>query len=228
MSSIVSFNFVAQSVRVVMRGDEPWFVAADVCEALTIANHRDAVAKLDEDEKDGVGITDAIGREQETTVINESGLYSLILTSRKPEAKKFKKWVTAEVLPAIRKTGRYEAPIPMPALVDGSQLSKLSNQIWLMARAFYMEGSVRYWLGKYACARAGVSRRDHIPASLYPEVEDFLRSIDRAVTAYREDRIQQEHKWLLLTLKRELDKRMGRLGPEFEMLAEDRKGLTTT
>ena len=108
MSSIVSFNFVAQSVRVVMRGDEPWFVAADVCEALTIANHRDAVAKLDEDEKDGVGITDAIGREQETTVINESGLYSLILPSRKPEAKKFKKWVTSEILPALRKTGHYE------------------------------------------------------------------------------------------------------------------------
>ncbi|MGB4967297.1 MAG: Bro-N domain-containing protein [Candidatus Saccharimonadales bacterium] len=227
MSSIVTFNFVTNSVRVIMRGDEPWFVAVDVCEALTIGNSRMALDRLDDDEK-GVSSIDTPGGNQELSIINESGLYSLILTSRKPEAKKFKKWVTAEVLPAIRKTGRYEAPIPMPALVDGSQLSKLSNQIWLMARAFYMEGSVRYWLGKYACARAGVSRRDHIPASLYPEVEDFLRSIDRAVTAYREDRIQQEHKWLLLTLKRELDKRMGRLGPEFEMLAEDRKGLTTT
>lgn len=224
MSSIVTFSFVAQSVRIVMRGDEPWFVAADVCEALTIANHRDAVAKLDEDEKDGVGITDAIGREQETTIINESGLYSLILTSRKPEAKKFKKWVTSEVLPAIRKTGRYEAPrIEMPALVSAAQLNRLSDTIWCMARAFYMEGSVRHWLGKYACALARVSRREHIPASLYPAVADFLNGMDKAVMAYRIERIEHEKQWLLLTLKRELDRRAGRSGPEFEMLAEDRE-----
>jgi prophage antirepressor-like protein len=236
MSSIVSFNFVAQSVRVVVIDGNPWFVAADVCAALTIANARDAVAKLDEDERkslknNSVGNTDGLinqqlNAEQEINLINESGLYSLILTSRKPEAKKFKKWVTAEVLPAIRKTGRYETPnVAMPELIHPGQLSRLGDIIWCMARAFYMEGSVRHWLGKYACARAHVSRRDHIPASLYPEVEDFLNAIDKAVTIYREDRIQQEHKWLLLTLKRELDKRMGRLGPEFEMLAEDRKEL---
>jgi prophage antirepressor-like protein len=105
----LSFSFPTHSLRVVMRDGEPWFVAADVCEALTIGNNRDATARLDDDEK-GVGIVDTLKGPQELVIINESGLYSLILTSRKPEAKKFKKWVTSEVLPAIRKTGRYVAP----------------------------------------------------------------------------------------------------------------------
>ncbi|MBK8508985.1 MAG: Bro-N domain-containing protein [Candidatus Competibacteraceae bacterium] len=118
MSSIVTFNFVAQRVRIVMRGNEPWFVAADVCEALTIANSRMALDRLDDDEK-GVSSIDTPGGNQELSIINESGLYSLILTSRKPEAKKFKKWVTSEVLPAIRKTGRYEHSTPRPALSAG-------------------------------------------------------------------------------------------------------------
>lgn len=116
MSELTIFNFSENNIRIVVSPDgEPWFVASDVCEALTISNHRDAVAKLDEDEKHAVGIPDAIGREQVTTAINESGLYSLILTSRKPEAKKFKKWITSEVLPSIRKTGGYQIK-PMTAL----------------------------------------------------------------------------------------------------------------
>ncbi len=129
-NAVVSFNFVTQSVRVVMIGDAPWFVAADVCAALTIANARDAVAKLDDDERqvvDFATVGNADGRENQTlsnfdpktiNLINESGLYSLILTSRKPEAKKFKKWVTSEVLPAIRKTGRYEIEPPRPGIPE--------------------------------------------------------------------------------------------------------------
>lgn len=93
--------------RTVDRDGEPWFVLADVCKVLDIANPRDAASRLDDDEKDAVGITDAIGRPQQQTIINESGLYSVILTSRKEGAKRFKKWVTSEVLPSIRKTGSY-------------------------------------------------------------------------------------------------------------------------
>ncbi|HAO32341.1 MAG TPA: hypothetical protein PLP22_00305 [Candidatus Competibacter sp.] len=119
--------------------------------------------------------------------------------------------------------GGFYLAIPMPALISDGQLSRLSDTIWCMARAFYMEGSVRHWLGKYACALARVSRRDRIPAALYPEVEDFLNGMDKAVMAYRLERIEHEKKWLSLTLKRELDRRMGRSGPEFEMLAEDRE-----
>ncbi|MCT4609014.1 MAG: BRO family protein, partial [Pelagimonas sp.] len=105
-----NFDFKGHEVRTTVINGEPWFVAADVCKALGVANPRDAVKRLDDDEKDDVGLTDAIGREQSTTIINESGLYSLILSSRKPEAKPFKKWVTSEVLPTIRKTGSYGAP----------------------------------------------------------------------------------------------------------------------
>lgn len=105
----VVFNFGSHSVRTIEQDGEVWFVAADVCHVLEIANPRNASARLDDDEKDAVQITDAIGRQQETTIINESGLYSLILNSRKPEARTFKRWVTHEVLPAIRKTGGYHA-----------------------------------------------------------------------------------------------------------------------
>lgn len=96
-------------VRVVMQDGEPWFVGKDVAEALGYVNHRDAIKRhVDKEDKyDGVAIHDSIGREQKTVCINESGLYSLILSSKLPSAKKFKRWVTSEVLPAIRKTGGY-------------------------------------------------------------------------------------------------------------------------
>ena len=95
--------------NVVIKG-EPWFMGKDVCQVLGIANHRDALGRLDDVERCGVGITDPLGRQQEATFINESGLYSLIMQSRKPEAKAFKKWVTSEVLPSIRKYGYYISP----------------------------------------------------------------------------------------------------------------------
>ena len=103
-TSVVSFNFATQSVRIVMRNDDPWFVATDVCAALCC--NTEQTRRLDDDEK-GLHSMQTPGGNQEVTIINESGLYSLILTSRKPEAKKFKKWVTSEVLPSIRKTGSY-------------------------------------------------------------------------------------------------------------------------
>lgn len=103
-----SFGFGAQLVRVVERADGAWFVANDVCAALEIGNSRQAVSRLDDDERDGVTTDDAMGRAQQTTIISESGVYALIFTSRKAVAVKFRKWVTGEVLPALRKTGRYE------------------------------------------------------------------------------------------------------------------------
>jgi prophage antirepressor-like protein len=101
------FDFRGQEVRTINQNDEPWFVAKDVCEILEIKNNRDAVGRLDSDEKDTVGSTDTMGRRQVLSVVNESGLYELIFSSRKPEAKHFKKWVKQEVLPSIRKTGQY-------------------------------------------------------------------------------------------------------------------------
>jgi hypothetical protein len=101
---VVPFDFNGAAVRVVAVDGETWFVAADVLGVLGL--DRKALDRLDADEK-GVSSIHTLGGNQEMTVINESGLYSLVLGSRKPEAKRFKRWVTAEVLPAIRKTGSY-------------------------------------------------------------------------------------------------------------------------
>ena len=90
-------------VRTVMVSDEPWFVAADVCKALELSNPTVAVSRLDEDERTKFNL----GRQGEGIIVNEAGLYSLILGSRKPEAKVFKRWITHDVIPAIRKTGGY-------------------------------------------------------------------------------------------------------------------------
>ncbi len=100
---------------------EAWFVGKDVAVALGYSNTRDALRKRvdDEDRRDDVAICDAIGRQQKTVFINESGLYSLILSSKLPSAKLFKRWVTAEVLPQIRKTGGY---IPLRD-ADGRELT---------------------------------------------------------------------------------------------------------
>ena len=104
------FNFNEKEstpIRVQVINNEPWFVAKDVCQVLGIEKYRDAISRLDEDERGSV-LVDTLGGKQQFTATNESGLYHLIFQSRKPEAKRFRKWVTSEVLPAIRKTGRYE------------------------------------------------------------------------------------------------------------------------
>lgn len=101
-------NNMFGQVRVIQREGEPWFVAADVCKALEIGNSRQAIVRLDDDEK-GVISTDTLGGQQQVNIVNEPGLYTLVLGSRKPEAKLFKRWITHEVIPAIRKTGGYIA-----------------------------------------------------------------------------------------------------------------------
>lgn len=110
MTELTIFRFEDRDqIRVVQGPDgEPWFVAVDICRALGITNSSDAMSRLDDDEK-GVAFTDTPGGRQQVAIVNESGLYSLILRSNKPEAKRLKKYVTGEVLPSIRKTGMYAA-----------------------------------------------------------------------------------------------------------------------
>lgn len=93
-------------VRTIEQNGEPWFIARDVCECLSIGKYRDAVSRLEEDERGSVEV-DTLGGRQSLSAVNEYGLYSLVLSSRKPEAKEFKRWITHEVIPAIRKTGGY-------------------------------------------------------------------------------------------------------------------------
>lgn len=107
---MMSFAFTAQMPEIrtmIDKNGNPWFVAKDVCDILGIQNSRQALQNLDDDEKDGVCLSDAIGRNQEQNVVNESGLYNLIIRSDKPEAKPFRKWITSEVLPSVRKYGFY-------------------------------------------------------------------------------------------------------------------------
>ena len=109
MNDILVFHYKSSEVRTVELNGEPWFVLKDVCAVLGISNHKMTAQRLDADEVSLTDLTDSMGRQQETTVINESGLYNVILRSDKPEAKPFRKWVTSEVLPSIRKTGGYIA-----------------------------------------------------------------------------------------------------------------------
>lgn len=119
VSPVSVFNFQSSEIRTVLRDGEPWFVASDICKALGYLNSRKAIADhLDDDEK-GVTTGYTLGGNQKLTIISESGLYALVLRSRKPEARKFAKWVTAEVLPTIRKTGSYSAPS-----ADAGELAK--------------------------------------------------------------------------------------------------------
>lgn len=105
-----TFNFGDHAIRVIVRDGAPWFVATDVCAALGYVNPSKAVADhLDDDERSHEQL-DRSRMGSKAIVINESGLYALVLRSRKPEARKFAKWVTSEVLPSIRKTGGYAKP----------------------------------------------------------------------------------------------------------------------
>lgn len=114
-NSLQLFQNAGFKIRVVMRDGEPWFVAKDVCTCLEIANVSDACSRLDEDER-GIVSTDTPSGKQEMLVVSEPGLYSLIGSSKKQEAKAFKRWVNHEVLPSIRKTGSYSVTQPQPQI----------------------------------------------------------------------------------------------------------------
>jgi prophage antirepressor-like protein len=127
----IEFTFEETLVRTVVKDGEPWFVAKDVCEILDVGDPSKAVDRLDADETGTTSIRTTSGS-RELLTINESGLYSLIFTSRKPEAKRFRKWVTSEVLPAIRKTGRYcgySADDPDPVVVWAKLLGVRTSDV---------------------------------------------------------------------------------------------------
>lgn len=106
MKDLLVFGFEGQDVRVVDQAGESWWVLKDVCDALGLSNPTIVASRLEEDERAKFGL----GRQGLATIINESGLYNVILRSDKPEAKRFKKWITSEVLPSIRKRGGYLSP----------------------------------------------------------------------------------------------------------------------
>jgi len=126
MSNLQIFNYEKIEVQAAIIDGNPWFVAKNVCDVLEIKNNRQAIENLDDDEKllHTLNIT---GQNRKVWVINESGLYNLIFRSNKPEAKKIRKWVTAEVLPTIRKTGGYDIDKQNPKMLttEGNEISVL-------------------------------------------------------------------------------------------------------
>lgn len=114
MTTLQPFQYGAHEVRTLLIDGEPHFVANDLCGVLDLTDPRKSVNLLDEDERNTVPVIDSLGRSQQTFVVTEAGMYSLVLRSRKPEAKSFKRWITHEVLPAIRKTGSYSVAPALP------------------------------------------------------------------------------------------------------------------
>jgi prophage antirepressor-like protein len=182
---VVPFQFETSSpIRVVIIDGNPWFVLNDVADALGFDRGRDAARMLDDDEK-GAHIMRTPGGDQELTVINESGLYSLIIKSRKPEAKKFKKWVTAEVLPSIRKTGSYSTASltslsshTVRAVQIGN--SKAVNQVQVAvggknAAIAYNIKNCTIQSGKTPGEWRQIAKADGIPAKYRDSGKDVLR-----------------------------------------------------
>lgn len=134
-------------VRTIERGDEIWFVAADVCKVLGVKNSRDAVSRLDEDEK-GVVTADTLGGTQDVSIVSEPGVYRLVFTSRKPVAERFKRWLAHEVIPAIRQTGSFsvnqEAAKAKPDLQEESESVKL-RMVTESRQTFGTQASAQLW-----------------------------------------------------------------------------------
>lgn len=132
------FPVTNQEVRIVDRDGNPWWVLRDVCEVLSIANPSQAAGRLDDDEK-GVCQIDTLGGSQNLILINEAGLYNIVIRSDKPEAKAFRRWVTHEVLPQIRKTGGYGTPqtqidLSDPAVVMAALVAQNKKAIELQGK----------------------------------------------------------------------------------------------
>lgn len=129
MRELSIFDYKGKQVRTIQKDGETWWVLKDVCGILGISKYRDTASRLDEDERGSVRV-DTPGGEQEMTVVNESGLYNVILRSDKPEAKPFRKWVTSEVLPSIRKHGAYMTPQKIEeVLLNPDTIIKLATEL---------------------------------------------------------------------------------------------------
>ncbi|ONH62355.1 hypothetical protein CcI49_02960 [Frankia sp. CcI49] len=186
--AVATFKFEGAEIRTLLLDDVPWWVASDVCAVLDIRNSRDAISSLDDDEK-GVGTVDTPGGPQQMSTINEPGLYSLILRSRKTEAKAFKRWVTHEVLPTLRRTGRYEAQAALDT--DGAM-----KELGLLDLARSLGGltpaETRH-LSRQVMARAGKVAEDPEPET--PEQATLLW-IHRRYTPGQEVSLKEMHRGL--------------------------------
>lgn len=175
-----TFAFEDAPIRAIVRDDEPWFVGKDVCTAMEIGNSRDALARLDADEKDCVGVTDAIGRQRETTIISEPGVYRLVFTSRTEKAEAFKRWLAHEVLPALRRNGVFAIDEDLlggeGGMLDGYsrwQSSHVNERLKLIERTAGPQAALALWrhyklpdLKRYAISSLVGTAEDDAPGCL--------------------------------------------------------------
>jgi len=165
MTSITPFQFEQHEVRVVEIDGELWWIAMDVAESLGYSDTFKMTTRLDDDEKSNLQIG-GLGPQyggKGVTIINESGLYTAILGSQKPEAKRFKKWVTAEVLPTIRRTGQYQLKPPVSRPADVAELPVVVASIEIVARSLNVCESSKLQMFGAAFSRHGVD-----PVGLLP------------------------------------------------------------
>jgi prophage antirepressor-like protein len=157
MSGLIPFEFDGHQVRVVLEQGEPFFNAGDLCAVLGFGNPRQAVeTHVDGDDVQKLDAIDSMGRLQLTNHVNESGMYALIMGATKAEARRFKKWVTSEVLPQIRRTGTFSAPGASPAVDVVTHALKLAPLAMRAARAFGLDKNVAaISANQYVCAVTG-------------------------------------------------------------------------
>lgn len=151
-NNIVAFKYNEQQVRTIEKNGEPWFVGKDVAEILGYSDTAQAVRKHIDNEDKGVVEMTTPGGKQPVTIINESGLYSLILSSKLPTAKKFKHWVTSEVLPSIRKTGEYKITPAQQNRLDIMERNSRAREasLWLRISAQVKSDTYRQVCASYA------------------------------------------------------------------------------
>lgn len=192
----LTFPFDTHAVRALLRDGEPWFVAADVCAALGLDDTSKAASRLDDDERGTNTVRTPFG-DQQMLVINESGLYSLVLTSRKPEAKRFKKWVTSEVLPAIRRTGAYSEPgVTQPAVAHQTRVQYLADVARTNTLSSAALVDLAYRLAPAAQAQAPAPTRATQPAANadeYATVESLAPRV--GLTARKLNNLLSRSRW---------------------------------
>ena len=176
--STFAFNS-SSNVRVFEKNGMTWFVAADVCNALEIKNPTQAILKLDNDEKSEIEIFDSLNRKKSVNIINESGLYILILRSRKAMEQgstvwKFRKWVTSEVLPAIRKTGGYQISDGLPAKTTADDRTPLRQAVAALVGRKGIDYSTAYGM---IHQRFNVAAIEDLPAEKLPEAVAYVHAL---------------------------------------------------
>lgn len=179
---VVPFSFEGAKIRTMMQDDMPWFNANDVCKALGYVNSRKSISDhVDEEDRNTVTIRYGIRGNPNQTFVNESGLYALIFGSKKPEAKRFKRWVTSEVLPTIRKTGRYQHAA---AFYGGDYLKYQMVGQYELSPAFFAR--LFYALDKQASAAALIFHLMRLGALnqwVAASFRDLSRGMDHAISS---------------------------------------------